>query len=62
MVTTFWHSRYRTISLLKSNQKPVHCVSVRNGIETINDLVDIEGSIKIWKIISKEFNLNPINF
>ena len=35
---------------------------VRKGIKTINDLVDIEGSIKNWETISKEFNLNPIHF
>ena len=35
---------------------------VRKGIKTINDLVDIEGSIKNWETIGKEFNLNPINF
>ena len=35
---------------------------IRKGIKTINDLVDIEGSIKNWETISKEFNLNPIHF
>ena len=28
----------------------------------INDLVDIEGSIKNWVTIGKEFNLNPVHF
>ena len=35
---------------------------VRKGIKTINDLVDIEGSIKNWETIGKEFNQNPIHF
>ena len=35
---------------------------VRKDIKTINDLVDIEGSIENWETVSKEFNLNPIDF
>ena len=35
---------------------------VMKGIITINDLVDIEGFVKNWETISKEFNLNPIHF
>ena len=62
MVTTFWHSRYGTISLLKSNKRVCTLCLAREGIKTINDLFDIEGSIKNWETISKEFNLNPINF
>ena len=35
---------------------------VRKGIKTVNDLVDIEGSIKNWETISKEFNVSHIHF
>ena len=57
MVATFWHSRYGTISLLKSLLS-----LVSKDFKIINDLVDIEGSIKNWETISKELNLNPIHF
>ena len=48
MVTTFWQSRYGTISLLKSNKKVCTLCFLLGKVlnKTINDLVDIEGSIK----------------
>ena len=53
-----WNNKF-----VKVKSKRLYTMSlVRKGIKTIDDLVDIEGSIKNWETISKEFNLNPIHF
>ena len=53
---SLWNNKF-----VKVKSKGLYTMSlVRKGIKTINDLVDIEGSIKNWETISKEFNLNPI--
>ena len=50
-----WNNKF-----VKVKSKSLYTMSlVRKGI---NDLVDIEISIKNWETISKEFNLNPIHF
>ena len=55
---SLWNNKF-----VKVKSKGLYTMSlVRKGIKTINDLVDIEGSIKNWETISKEFNLNPIHF
>ena len=58
LAQSLWNNKFVEV---KSNS--LYTMSlVRKGIKTINDLVDIEGSIKNWETISKEFNMNPIHF
>ena len=53
-----WNNKF-----VKVKSKSLYTMSlVREGIKTMHDLVDIEGSIKNWETISKECNLNPIHF
>ena len=58
LAQSLWNNKF-----VKVKSKSLYIMSlVRKGIKTINDLVDVEGSIKNWETISKEFNLNPMHF
>ena len=58
LAQSLWNNKF-----VKVISKSLYTMSlVRKGIKTINDLVDIEGSIKNWETISKEFNRNPMHF
>ena len=58
LAQSVWNNKF-----VKVKSKSLYTVSlVRKGIKTINNLVEIEGSIKNWETISKGFNLNPIHF
>ena len=58
LAQSLWNNKFAEVK-----SKSLYNLSlVSKGIKTINDLVDIERSIKNWETISKEFNLNPIHF
>ena len=58
LAQSLWNNKF-----VKVKSKGLYTMSLfRKVIKIINDLVDTEGSIKNWKTISKEFNLNPIHF
>ena len=58
LVQSLWNNKF-----VKVKSKSLYTLSlVTKCIKTINDLLDTEESIKNWETISKEFNLNPIDF
>ena len=58
LAQSLWSNKF-----VKVKSKSLYTMSlVRKSIKTINNLVDIEGFIKNWETISKEFNLSPIQF
>ena len=58
LAQSLWNNKF-----VKVKSKSLYTMSlVRKGIKTVIDLVDIEGSIKNWETISREFNLHPIHF
>ena len=57
LAQSLWNNKF-----VKVKPKSLYTIFlVRKGIKTINDLIDIEGSIKNWETISKEFTLNPMH-
>ena len=58
LAQSLWNSKFFKV---KSNSLYTPSL-VRKGNKAINDLVDIEGSIKNCETTSEEFNLNPIQF
>ena len=58
LTQSLWNTKF-----VKVKSKTLYTLSlVRKRIKTICDLVNIEGSIKNWETISKEFNLKIIHF
>ena len=58
LAQSLWNNKF-----VKVKSKTLYTMFlVRKGIKTIDDLIDIERSIRNCETISKEFNLNPIQF